>query len=66
MPEYEFVEKPLLNQLASMGWQVYEQSAGIPQNPGLSLRSSFRDVLLKDEFTRSVKAINGLADGRPG
>lgn len=58
MSEYQFVEKPLLNQLASMGWKVYDQSAGIPQDPTLSLRTSFREVLLKGEFFSSVSSIN--------
>lgn len=65
MSEYQFVEKPLLNQLASMGWQVIEQSAGIPKDPTLSLRTSFREVLLKNEFIKAVKAINVLDDGQP-
>lgn len=29
MSEYQFVEKPLLNQLAAMGWQVLERSASV-------------------------------------
>jgi type I restriction enzyme, R subunit len=64
MSEYTFVEKPLLTQLEAMGWKVHEQGAGIPQNPSLSLRTSFRDVLLKGEFFKAVKAINRLDDGR--
>ncbi len=50
MSEYQFVEKPLLTQLASMNWQVYEQGAGIPGGPTQNLRPSFWEVLLKDEF----------------
>jgi len=65
MSEYQFVEKPLLTQLSSMGWQVHEQSAGIPKDPTLSLRTSFREVLLKDEFIKSVNAINHLGNGQP-
>jgi type I restriction enzyme R subunit len=65
MSEYQFVEKPLLNQLASMGWQVIEQGVGIPQDPTISLRSSFREVLLKGEFIKAVKAINTLDNGQP-
>lgn len=65
MSEYSFVEKPLLNQLASMGWQVIEQGAGIPQDPSLSQRSSFREVLLKGEFLKSIKGINLLVNGKP-
>ncbi len=65
MSEYQSVEKPLLAQLASMGWSVFAQSSGIPSDPSLSLRATFREVLLKQEFFRSVKAINCLDDGTP-
>ena len=65
MSEYQFVENPLLNQLASMGWQVIEQGAGIPQDPTLSLRTSFREVLLKGEFIKAVNAINTLDKVQP-
>ncbi len=58
MSEYQFVEKPLLNQLASMGWQIIEHGYGIPQDPSVSLRTSFREVLLKTEFIAAVKALN--------
>ncbi len=50
MSEYQFVEKPLLNQLASMNWTVIEQPAGIPTDPTKSLRTSFRGRLLKCEY----------------
>ncbi|GAB1258264.1 HsdR family type I site-specific deoxyribonuclease [Aurantivibrio plasticivorans] len=65
MSEYQFVEKPLLNQLESMGWQVIEQGSGIPQNPGVSLRNNFREVLLKCDFFESVKSINRTESGEP-
>jgi type I restriction enzyme R subunit len=58
MSEYQFVEKPLLTQLASMGWQVIDQGEGVPKNPAASLRSTFREVVLKDTFIHSVKALN--------
>jgi len=44
MSEYEFVEKPLFNQLQSMGWNVLEQGAGILQDPSKSLCSRFREI----------------------
>lgn len=64
MSEYEFVEKPLLNQLASMGWQVVEQGAGIPQKPANSLRTGFREIVIKGEFIKAVSDIN-VHDGKP-
>nr|WP_315980536.1 type I restriction endonuclease [Aliamphritea spongicola] len=65
MSEYQFVERPLLKQLESMDWQVIEQGSGIPQNPVFSLRTSFREVLLKSEFVKAIKAINLLENGQP-
>lgn len=65
MSEYQFVEKPLLTQLESMGWQVIEQGSGIPKDPTLSLRANFREVLLKTEFLQSLRSINLTADGVP-
>lgn len=58
MSEYQFVEKPLLNQLASMNWTVIDQPAGIPTDPAKSLRTSFREVVIKSEFIKAVNAIN--------
>lgn len=66
MSEYQFVEKPFLDQLAQLGWQIIQHVGGVlPQNPGTSLRSSFREVTLKEVFKASVRAINTLPDGRP-
>ncbi len=48
-----------------MNWQVYEQGTGIPKDPTQSLRTSFREVLLKDEFIKSVNTINHLDNGQP-
>jgi type I restriction enzyme R subunit len=62
--EYKFVEKPLLNQLAKMGWSVYEQGAGIPKDPKKSLRDNFREIVVKKEFIQAVNAIN-LVDNKP-
>jgi type I restriction enzyme R subunit len=43
MSEYAHVEKPLLTQLAGLGWTVIDQGAGaIPHDPAISLRASFR------------------------
>lgn len=64
MSEYTDVEKPLLNQLASMGWTVIDQPSGIPTDPAKSLRASFREVVIKSEFIKSVNAIN-LHEGKP-
>jgi len=65
MAEYDFVEKPFLNQLSGLGWKVVDQGLGIPQDPAKSHRTTFREWVLKDIFTSSVRAINVLDDGRP-
>jgi type I restriction enzyme R subunit len=65
MSEYAHVEKPLLTQLAVLGWTVIDEGAGaIPQNPARSLRTSFRDVILPQVFRDAVRRINKTADGR--
>lgn len=61
MSEYINVEKPFLGKLDQAKWTVIDQGQGIPQNPAISLRSSFAEVALKDEFIRSVGEINPWA-----
>lgn len=64
MSEYAHVEKPLLSQLAQLGWTVIDQGSQlIPQDPARSLRTSFRDLILPQVFRDSVRAINRLDDG---
>jgi len=48
--EYQFVERPLMTQLESMGWMVIDQGRGIPQDPTKSKRTDFRQWLLKESF----------------
>ncbi len=63
MAEYSNVEKPFLEKLKQLNWQVIDQgSFGIPQDPAKSLRTSFKEVTLKQEFLRAVKKIN-IVDG---
>lgn len=65
MSEYAYVEKPLLTQLAGLGWTVIDQgSRTIPHDPEASLRSSFRDLILPQVFRDSVRALNRMADGQ--
>jgi len=65
MSEYQYVEKPFLDQLAALGWQVANQGAGIPIDPTASFRADFREVILRDIFNQSVRAINTTEDGHP-
>jgi type I restriction enzyme R subunit len=63
--EYLHVEKPFLDQLATLGWEVIDQGTGIiPSNPAQSLRASFREWLLPEAFRGAVRAINITDDGR--
>lgn len=65
MSEYLHVEKPFLNQLASLGWMVIDQGHGlIPSDPTASLRESFRECLLPEVFRTSVRSLNRTADNQ--
>ena len=65
MAEYINVEKPFLEKLSQLGWQVIDQGCGmIPQDPAKSLRTSFRDVALEQVFKESIRKINLTDDGR--
>ena len=59
MAEYTNVEKPFLEKLKQIGWDVIDQgSFGIPKDPSISLRSSFKEVTLKQTFKDAIKNIN--------
>ena len=64
MAEYINVEKPFLDKLHQLGWQVFDQGIGVPQEPKKSLRENFKQVLLPKVFKDSIKAINKTVDGK--
>jgi type I restriction enzyme R subunit len=64
MAEYINVEKPFLEKLRLLGWQVIDQGIGIPQEPEKSLRDNFKQVVLPVEFKKAIKRINTTPDGR--
>lgn len=64
MAEYINVEKPFLDKLRHLGWQVIDQGLGVPQDPEKSLRENFKQVLLPSVFKQSIKSINKTTDGR--
>jgi len=64
MAEYKNVEKPFLEKLRLLGWQVINQGIGIPQEPQKSLRENFKQVVLPDEFKKAIKKINTTPDGK--
>lgn len=66
MSEYFHVEKPLLDQLAALGWTLINQGHGtIPADPAATLRANFREVFLPEVFRSAVRALNRTADGTP-
>ena len=63
MAEYINVEKPFLEKLRLLGWQVIDQAIGIPQEPAKSLRENFKQVVLPEEFKKAIKKINTTPGG---
>ncbi len=64
MSEYLYVEKPFLDQLKVLGWEVIDQGQGIiPSEPAVSLRSGFRECILPEVFRSAVRSINRTEDG---
>jgi len=57
--EWTTVERPLLQQLAAMGWEYLEGDLDYPQK---TFRENFRDVLLHDHLRAAVKRINNEAN----
>jgi type I restriction enzyme R subunit len=64
MSEHAFVEKPFLDQLASLGWKVVDQGPGVPTDPAKSHRATFREVILSDIFRQAVRDINRTPQGQ--
>lgn len=64
MAEYINIEKPFLDKLRQLGWQVIDQGVGVPQEPEKSLRENFKQVLLPKVFKDSIRTINKMLDGR--
>ena len=58
MSEYSSVEKPFLQKLKEIGWNVIDQKQGIPENPADSLRTNFNDWAIKSIFSEKVKELN--------
>jgi type I restriction enzyme, R subunit len=65
MSEYLHVEKPFLDQLGTLGWQVIDQGQGfIPSDPSKSIRNGFREWILPEVFRDSIRSINLAPDGK--
>lgn len=59
MSEYTNVEHPFLEKLREIGWNVIDKGdGGIPQDPAETMRTSFDEVILKNEFFRMLGELN--------
>ncbi len=56
LDEYSHVEKPFLEQLAGLGWEVFELK--MQQQPEQSFRTSFSEVVLKPKLRETLVKIN--------
>lgn len=56
LDEYSHVEKPFLDQLSGLGWDVLELQ--LQQEPGQSFRTSFSEVVLKPKLREALMKIN--------
>jgi type I restriction enzyme R subunit len=60
-PEQQFTEQPFLDQLSGLGWKVV---TGNLDEPSVTGRSSFKEVILAGDLRKALKKIN-LRDGLP-
>lgn len=58
LDEYSHVEKPFLEQLAGLGWEVLELQ--MQQQPEQSFRTSFSEVVLKPKLREALVKINSF------
>ncbi|MEU0384984.1 type I restriction endonuclease subunit R [Streptomyces chartreusis] len=61
-PECTEVEKPLLDQLEGLGWQII---VGSKSDPSTTERDSFRGSILEDRLRAALRRINPGPDGLP-
>ena len=61
-PEFTEVEQPFIDQLVLMGW---EHTPGSLEDPSLTGREGFREVLLLQELKAALYRINLDRDGKP-
>ena len=59
--EWTLVEDPFIQQLLSMGWKW---TTGSIDDPSVTGRGSFREVLIRDDLEAALRRIN-LRDGEP-
>lgn len=61
-PEYIYSEKPTIDQLIGMGWQYI---AGSWDNPQVTGRENFKQVLISDRLKTAIERINLDDNGNP-
>src|SRR5690606_35594141 len=59
--EDTLVERPLIEQLTKLGWSHIE---GSKEDPTVTERTSFREVLLRDRLRAALRRINRDPEGR--
>ncbi|SET85318.1 type I restriction endonuclease subunit R [Paracoccus homiensis] len=60
--EYNDVEKPFIDQCVAMGWTA---QAGSKDDPALTGRTSFKEVIAEATLRERLRAINPGPDGQP-
>ena len=65
MSERTQVEKPFLDQLAALGWDIIDHGETLPTSPGSSHRSDFKEVALRSIFKQAINALNMDEAGNP-
>jgi|GEM_PF-2015922 len=60
--EFDDVEQPFIDQCVAMGWQA---QTGNMDDPALTGRSSFKDVIAEATLRERLRAINPGPDGKP-
>ena len=63
LDERNHVEKPLLDQLASLGWEVIDLT-DMKQMPATAHRESFTEVVMQPVLREPHKVINWLEDNQ--
>ena len=68
-PEYEKVERPLIDQLVAMpdeeGRFLWKWTTGNVDHPSVTGRDSFREVLIRKDLEDALRRINLGPDGQP-
>jgi type I restriction enzyme R subunit len=56
--EFTEVEKPFLDQLESIGWEVIRLDDKTKHDPTKSFRENFREIILENKFREAIRNIN--------